>query len=351
MKHTRFAVRIALCALCAGCFAHAAAATDDAPIERTWPVVVRPVSTYSIVARDARTGELGVAVQSHWFSVGPIVPWAEPGVGAVATQSLVDVRYGPLGLDLMRAGRTPEQAVAALTRTDDGAAVRQVAMVDAQGRVAAHTGERCIAYASHATGQTSDGSVYSTQANLMANVGVPEAMARAFERAHDKPLAERLVAALHAAEAMGGDIRGKQSAAIVVVRAQSTGKRWEDRLVDLRVEDHPDPVSELERLLRLHRAYEKMNEGDHALERGDVDGALAAYRAAYDMAAGHAEMAFWTAVSLVNAGKIDEAMPIFRDAFQDAADWRETLRRLPESGLFPDDEALIERITSLDAAP
>lgn len=309
----------------------------------------RPVATYSIVARDAATGEMGVAVQSHWFSVGAVVPWAEAGVGAVATQSLVDVRYGPLGLSLMRGGRAAADALRALIETDDGAAVRQVAMVDAQGRIAVHTGDRCIAHAGHAVGTMPDGTVFSCQANLMRNDTVPAAMRAAFEGATG-PLAERLVAALAAAEHAGGDVRGRQSAAILVVRARSTGRPWEDRLVDLRVEDHADPVEELARLLRLHRAYERMNAGDLAIEKGDVEGALREYSAARAMAPGNAEMSFWTAVSLVNAGRVDDAVPLLRACYRDTAgDWRATLRRLPKSGLLPDDAALIERLATLPA--
>lgn len=306
----------------------------------------RPVSTYSIVARDGRTGEMGVAVQSHWFSVGPIVPWAEAGVGAVATQSLVKVSYGPDGLRLMREGKAAHEALAQLLKVDEASAVRQVAMIDARGGVATHTGERCIAFAGHRNGTAHDGSVYSVQANLMRGEQVPAAMEAAFRSAEaGSPLAERLLRALHAAEMAGGDVRGRQSAAILVVRAESTGKVWEDRLVDLRVEDHPDPVAELDRLLGLHRAYEMMNKGDEAMERNDVDGALKAYSAARDLAPGNAEMVFWTAVSLVNAGKIDDAIPLFREAFKDEqGDWRATLKRLPPAGLLPGDEELMKRL-------
>ncbi|MBA4160076.1 MAG: DUF1028 domain-containing protein, partial [Gemmatimonadetes bacterium] len=203
--------------------------------------VRRPVSTYSIVARDSATGQLGVAVQSHWFSVGPLVPWAEAGVGAVATQSFVDPRYGPLGLDLMRLGRSAPEALHALVSTDSDSTVRQVAMIDAQGRVAAFTGRRAVPAAGHYTGAQ-----YSVQANLMEKPTVWPAMARAYENAQGD-LAERLLQALEAAEREGGDIRGKQSAAILIVGPESTGRAWADRIVDLRVEDHPDPLVELRR--------------------------------------------------------------------------------------------------------
>jgi uncharacterized Ntn-hydrolase superfamily protein len=237
----------------------------------------RPIATYSIVARDADSGQLGVAVQSHWFSVGPIVPWAEAGVGAVATQSLVDPAYGPLGLDLMRMGRSAEEALKALLAGDSGANVRQVAMVDAEGNVAAHTGSRAIYAAGHQTGDQ-----YSVQAKLMDRDTVWGAMARAYETSTGD-LAERMLAALEAAEAEGGDIRGRQSAAILIVGKENTGKPWADRLFDLRVEDHPDPVGELRRLVTLQRAYLKLNEGDLHLETNDIEAALAAYRTATEI--------------------------------------------------------------------
>lgn len=306
----------------------------------------RPVATFSIVARDGKTGQLGVAVQSHWFSVGTSVPWAKAGVGAVATQSLVDVKYGPLGLALMAGGKSATQALQALTSTDPGQAYRQVAMVDANGDVATHTGSLCIAHAGDVAGELADGTVFSCQANMMARPGVPEAMARGF-RAATGSLAERLVAALEAAQAAGGDVRGMQSAAILVVRSESTGRAWEDRLVELRVEDHPNPVAEIARLLRLHEAYEHMNAGDLAMEHGDVAGAVEHYGAAQRLAPDVAEMAFWTGVTLASAGRVDEALPHFRRAFADptpGADWKALLRRLPASKLFPDDPALIERI-------
>src|SRR5512138_801191 len=217
---------------------------------------LRPVHTYSIVARDPATGDLGVAVQSHWFSVGAIVPWAESGVGAVATQSFVEPSYGPKGLAMMRAGVAPKEALEHLVGEDPHPEARQVAFVDAQGRVAAYTGPMCIPAAGHRTGNG-----YSVQANLMLGDEVPDAMAAAFEKAKG-PLAERMLAALEAAQGVGGDIRGKQSAAILVVRGKPSAKPWTDRLMDLRIEDDPDPVGEMRRLLTLHRAYERMNRGD-----------------------------------------------------------------------------------------
>lgn len=298
----------------------------------------RPVHTYSIVARDMATGELGVAVQSHWFSVGSVVPWAEAGVGAVATQSFVDPSYGRLGLELMRVGRSAPEALAGLLAADTGREVRQVAMVDAKGRVAAHTGNRCIAAAGHVVGEG-----FSVQANMMEKDTVWPAMAKAF-RETKGDLAERLLAALEAAEAQGGDIRGKQSAALVVVSATATGRPWVDRKFDLRVEDHPEPLRELRRLVKLQRAYNLMNEGDLALERSDVAGALKAYGDAEALAPENAEMAFWHAVSLVNLGRVDEALPLLKRAYAADKRWRDLLGRLPKAGLLPEDPKLLQRL-------
>ena len=301
----------------------------------------RPVHTYSIVARDSVTGDLGVAVQSHWFSVGPVVPWAEAGVGVVATQSLVDVSYGPLGLEMLRAGKSAEEALQGLLAADEGRELRQVAIVDAEGHVAAHTGKRCIAQAGHVTGAG-----FSAQANLMLRDTVWGAMAKAYTTTKGD-LAARLLAALEAAQAEGGDIRGKQSAALVVVRAHSTGRLWEDRLVDLRIDDHPDPVAEMKRLLQLQRAYAHMNAGDLAMEKNDVEGAVREYGAAEALAPGNAEMLFWHAVTLAGAGKVEAAKPILARVYGMDANWRTLVERLPRSGLLPDDAALVRTLTAV----
>jgi uncharacterized Ntn-hydrolase superfamily protein len=304
---------------------------------------LRPVSTYSIVARDPQTGELGVAVQSHWFSVGSIVSWAEAGVGAVATQSFVEVSYGPLGLKAMAAGEEPGAALKRLLETDQHPEVRQVAFVDARGRVAAHTGESCIPGAGHLTG---DG--YSVQANLMLTDDVPQAMAAAFE-ASTGPLAERMLSALEAAQQAGGDIRGKQSAALLVVRAEPSGRPWADRLIDLRVEDHDRPLAELKRVLRLHRAYEMMNRGDEAVAGGDMPRALAEYAAAEEMFPDNDEFVFWHAVTLVTNDRVEEALPLFDRAFRMNPNWVLLVPRLAKVGQLPDNPQLIDLI--LSAAP
>lgn len=297
-----------------------------------------PVSTYSIVARDPATGEMGVAVQSHWFSVGSIVSWAEAGAGAVATQSFVEPSYGPLGLEAMRKGENPEAALRRLTAADPHPDVRQVAFVDAQGRVAAHTGKNCIPGAGHVTGKG-----YSVQANLMLTDDVPQAMAQAYESSSG-PLAERLLAALQAAQRAGGDIRGKQSAALLVVRASGSEKPWTDRLIDLRVEDHDHPLEELGRLLRLHRAYDLMNRGDEAMAAGDMERALAEYAAAEAMFPENDEFIFWHAVTLVTNDRVEQAIPLFDRAFRMNPNWKLLVPRLPGVGQLPDDEELIGRI-------
>lgn len=300
----------------------------------------RPVHTYSIVARDSVTGELGVAVQSHWFSVGSVVTWAAAGVGAVATQSLVEVSYGPLGLELMRAGKSADQALAALLLADPGREVRQVAMIDAKGRVATHTGGNCIAEAGHVTGAQ-----FSVQANLMEKSTVWGAMARAYKNSPGD-LAERMLAALEAAQAEGGDIRGKQSAAILIVSPESSGLPYRDRVMDLRVEDHPEPVRELRRLVTVHRAYEFMNRGDECMAAGDGEGALAAYGRAAEILPDNPEVRFWAAIAMMTGGQEDRALEYFATVFEEDGKWREVVRRLPPAGLFPDDEALIKKVMS-----
>lgn len=291
----------------------------------------RPVHTFSIVAYDEATGQVGVAVESHYFSVGSVVTWAEPGVGAVATQSFVNPSFGPRGLALLAAGRSPQEALAELLADDADPAHRQVALVDVTGRVAAHTGDRCIASAGQQLGAG-----YSVQANMMLNERVVPAMASAFE-ASTGPLAERLLAALAAGQAAGGDIRGQQSAALLVVRAHSTGRVWEDRLVDLRVEDDEHPIDELRRLLNLHTAYRHMDAGDEAVSAGDMEGALREYSAASSLAPENLEMVFWTAFSLATNGRLDEAVPLFARVFAADAHWIELLRRLPAAGLGSDE--------------
>jgi uncharacterized Ntn-hydrolase superfamily protein len=301
------------------------------------------VHTFSIVARDPATGEMGVAVQSHWFSVGSIVTWAEAGVGAVATQSFVDPGYGPRGLELMRRGVAAPEALDQLVKADAQRDGRQIAMIDASGRVSAYTGKSAIAAAGHTIGNN-----FSAQANLMANDRVWPAMAQAFESTNGD-LADRLLAALEAAQAVGGDIRGKQSAAILIVKGKSSGRPWvgADRVFDLRVDDHSEPIAELKRLIRLQRAYAHANHGDELMTEKKVEQALEEYQAASKLAPEILELPFWHAVTLASIGREAEATPIFKAVFSKEPVWADLLPRLPAAGLFPNDQALIERIRKL----
>ena len=299
--------------------------------------------TYSIVARDPGTGEMAAAVQSHWFSVGSIVIWGHSGVGVLATQSFVNPAYGPEGLKLMADGSSAKDALDQLLKADDGRDVRQVAFMSNSGSVAVHTGKLCIDYANHIVGEN-----FSVQANMMLTDEVPAAMAKAYEENSDLPLAERVVAALAAAQAVGGDIRGQQSAALIVVSGEKNVQPWADKLIDLRVEDHSEPVKELARLLKVHRAYGHMNDGDLAVEHGDMEKAMSEYAAAQKMFPEHTEMKFWTAVTLANNGDIDEAAKILSKVYaaEDGDNWRELLRRLPKVGLVKVDEADFNKLLS-----
>ncbi len=302
---------------------------------------LRPVHTYSIVARDPKTGEMGVAVQSHWFSVGSSVTWAEAGVGAVATQSFVDPAYGPLGLDLMRAGRPASDALASLLAGDAQREVRQVAMIDARGCVATHTGRKCIPAAGGQPGKE-----YAVQANMMEKNSVWPAMARAYEAASGD-LAERMLQALDAAEREGGDIRGRQSAAILVVKAQSSGRPWADRIFDLRVEDHSEPLVELRRLVGVQRAYRHMTAGDDCAAVADWSCAEREYAAAEALQPQNAEMAFWHAIALATNGKLEPARPLFARAFAADPRWRQLVKRLPGVDQLPRDPKLLEAILAI----
>ncbi len=298
-------------------------------------------ATYSIVARDAETGEMGVAVQSHWFSVGSGVLWAEPGIGAVATQSFTDPNYGPLGLQLMRAGKDASGALAALLAADEHADVRQVGMVDANGIVANHTGANAIVEHCEIAGEN-----FTVQANLMWKPTVCKAMAAAYT-ASNGDLAERMMAALEAAQGEGGDIRGQQSAAMLVVSDDRSLSPWSGRVIDLRVEDHAEPLAELRRLMTMNKAYNLMNAGDEHFMRGEIDQAVAAYGSAEALVPDSHEMIFWHAATLAGAGQVDEALALFAKAFSVWPLWRELVPRLPASGLLPDDPDLIERIVTV----
>lgn len=309
----------------------AIAAGDDTPRS------IRPVNTYSIIAYDPATGQYGGAVQSHWFKVADVI-WLEPVVGAVATQSLVDFAYGPLGLEMMKKGKSSRQALDGLLASDPDNAVRQVAMIDKEGRVVTHTGDKCIAEAGHLIGDN-----YSVQANLMRNNSVWGAMAEAYENT-EGDLAEKMMAALEAAEAEGGDIRGRQSAAMKVVSGSPTGQSWRDFIVDIRVDDSPEPLKELRRLLDISRAYDHMDRGDEYITEGNFEAANAEYSRAAELAPGNPEIRFWQAVTLVSAGQVDLSLPIFKEVFEADESWRELIPRLVPSELLPDDKELIKRI-------
>ena len=284
--------------------------------------------TYSIVAFDPETGDMGVAVQSHWFSVGTVVSWGEAGVGVIATQSFVNVSFGSRGLDLLKQGKSPQEVVDELIKSDEGREFRQLAVLDTKGNAASFTGKNCIQPAGNIVG---DG--FSVQANLMSNDKVWPAMAEAFKNSIG-PLAERMLIALEAAENAGGDIRGRQSAALLVVRGKSTGKIWEDRLVDIRIDDSSEPLVELSRLLKVHRAYEHMNNGDLAVEKNDMEKAMLEYSAAMKMFPEHLEMKYWTAITLANNRRFNEALPMLKDIFANDKNWRELTPRLIPNGLL-----------------
>jgi len=298
------------------------------------------VHTYSIVARDSETGQLGVAVQSHYFAVGTVVTWAEAGVGAVATQSVADPAYGKLGLDLMRAGKAAPDTLAGLLATDSLKEIRQVAMVDSQGRVAAHTGSSTIPEAGHIVG---DG--FSVQANMMLKNSVWPAMAEAYRSAKGE-LVDRLLAALDAAEAEGGDIRGRQSAAILIVEGQGTGRPWHDTIFDLRVDDAPEPLLEIRRLVSIRRAYIHMRRADVASESSDLDTMEREYAAAESFIGENPEMRYWHAIALLGHGKTDAGIAMLREVAARDRSWVELTLRLPAM-MLPPDSALTERIRNL----
>jgi uncharacterized Ntn-hydrolase superfamily protein len=290
--------------------------------------------TYSIVARDPATGQLGVAVQSHWFSVGPIVPWAEPSVGAVATQANVQPSYGPYALGLMRSGASAGEALERLVAEDPGSAGRQVAVLDAFGRVAVHTGSSAIPFAGHSTGEE-----VSCQANMMASETVWPAMLDTYRQTAGS-LTHRLLAALDAAEREGGDIRGRQSAAILVVPA--SGEGWQS-IVSLRVEDHPEPLDELRRLVDLHDAYALASEADDRINEGRHDDAARLFDRARALAPDNHELLFWAGLGAAHAGDLEGGVADVRAAIELHPGWRDLLARMPPE-VAPSAAAVLERL-------
>lgn len=302
--------------------------------------LIHPVNTFSIVARDSITGEMGVAVQSHWFSVGTVVSWAEAGVGVVATQSFAEISYGYLGLQLMKAGKSANEALDALLSIDPTPEVRQVAMIDKFGNVAVHTGNKCIYAAGHKTGKQ-----YSVQANMMENETVWEEMSNAYENTKGD-LLDKLMAALESAQNAGGDIRGMQSAAILIVPGETQGAPWKEKIVDLRIDDHPNPIEEMKRLIQVHRAYQHMNKGDEYLASNEIDKALIEYEKASQYYPENVEIFYWVGVTLASTGKVDESLKYFKKAFDKDKKWIELTKRLPEVGLLPIDEEMMKKIIS-----
>ncbi|MBU2491945.1 MAG: DUF1028 domain-containing protein [Bacteroidetes bacterium] len=298
--------------------------------------------TYSIVARDPETGEMGVAVQTHWFNVGSRVSWAEAGVGAIATQSFTNASFGPRGLELLKLGKTAQEVVDDLIESDDGRDFRQLGVVDKFGNSASYTGQKCI----YAAGSINEEN-FSVQANLMLSEKVWSSMAQAFKNTNGA-LAERMMAALEAAQKEGGDIRGKQSAAMIVVKGNSSGNIWEDEILNLKIADHSNPIKEMRRLLNVHNAYVHMNKGDSAIEKNDFDAAEKEYESAMKAYPENLEIKYWYAVALANAGKIQDSFPLFKDIFTKDKNWKTLTERLPASDLLNVSEEVLNNILSLE---
>jgi len=294
--------------------------------------------TYSIVALDERTGELGVAVQTRWLAVGSVVPWARPGVGAIATQSFVDARYGYSGLELLAAGRSPADALAELLAADRDPGVRQVGIVDAAGRSAAHTGPDCVAAAGHLARPG-----VSVQANMMERPTVWPAMLDAYAAA-DGDLADRLVAARRAAESEGGDVRGRQSAALLVVPGRAGAEPWDVRF-DLRVDDDRAPLDELERLLALNRGYEALDAAIEAVAVGETTAALAFFEQAAALAPDDDQIRLWQALAVFESGDEERGRRLYRSALEAEPRAGEHLRRFLAAGQLPGAERLVARLT------
>ena len=282
--------------------------------------------TYSIVARDPETGRFGVAVQSHYLGVGPVVPWLEAGVGAIATQASVNISFGPMGLEMLRAGQPAEAVVAALVAGDEQAQVRQLGVVDAHGRSAAHTGSDCIPACGHLV---RDG--FTVQGNLLERDTCWPAMAAAYEAglAERAPFVERLLRAMEAAESEGGDVRGRQSAAIMIVSAELQQAPWRGRLMDMRIEDHPDPVPELRRIVSMQLAYNLLDdEGDAAADTSAGE----RYAQARKLSPDAYELVFWRGVTLAAEGDVDGGRRELQIAFAADPRWRTTLEHLAQVG-------------------
>jgi uncharacterized Ntn-hydrolase superfamily protein len=297
--------------------------------------------TYSIVARDPKTGQLGVAVQSHYFSVGSVVTWARAGVGAVATQSMVEISYGPLGLELMASGKSAKEALDSLLKTDPKAETRQVGMVDSKGVVSTHTGEKCIDFAGHSAGEQ-----FSCQANLMGNDTVWGAMDRAYVQSSDLEFPERLVRTLEAAEEAGGDARGRQSSAILVVSGQVYANPWMGRILELRVEDHREPIQELKRILKMKRGYEWAERGDEFLTSGKLRESSDAFEKALESVPDNEEILYWRGATLIGSSSgMEEGSEILAKVFRKNKNWIMVTRSLVKKGYINGSVALEKLLT------
>ncbi|NOY09493.1 MAG: DUF1028 domain-containing protein [Spirochaetes bacterium] len=296
------------------------------------------VTTYSIIAVDSKHGEMGGAVQSHYFSVGSVVLWALPGAGVVATQAMVNPDLGPSGLKLLESGFAPEKVLKKILDNDAGRRLRQAAVINSSGESFAYTGKNCIAEAGHLTGKG-----YSVQANMMMRNTVWHAMERAFSAAEGR-LAERLLSALEAAEGEGGDIRGRQSACIRIVSTEKKGEVFKDYPLDLRVEDNPEPLMEMRRLLNIHRAYEHAGSGDAALEKNNIEKALAEYSYAEKLDPKNNELKYWHGLALAGSGRVEDALDILREVYKNNSSWRELTRRVTEAGIIKINAETLKKI-------
>jgi len=298
--------------------------------------------TFSIVAIDSATGDMGIAVQSHWFSVGNTVAWAEAGVGVIATQAVVNLDFGPNGLALLKKGLSPDRVLDSLRKTDPGREMRQVAILDVNGKIAVNTGKECVTEAGHKKGVN-----YSVQANTAESPLVWAAMGAAFEKTSGE-LADKMLAALEAAQSLGGDIRGKQSASLLIVKKTATGKPWLDRKVDLRVDDHQTPIAELKRLYQVHSAYNAMNIGFHFLSKNELDAAGDYFSQAQRLYPENQEIMFWYAVELANKGALDRALPVFKKIFAKEVIWKtKMLPRIVKAGVLNVNQETLTQINSL----
>ena len=296
------------------------------------------VSTFSIVAFDPSTKDLGVAVQSRYFSVGSVVPWAEADVGAVATQSFVNVSYGPRGLQLLKEGFTVDEVIARLTKDDEEKEYRQLGIIDSRGEAHAFTGQKCLEWAGSKVGEN-----YAAQGNILAGKQVVQDMGREFESTKGD-LAERLVAALKGGETAGGDARGRQSAALLVVRRNLGRGGYGDKYIDLRIEDHPNPIVELKRLLNLHRVYSLIDDGEDKLTKGDLKTALAALKKAVSLNPNIDDAQVDLGIVNLKLGKKNEAANAFDRALRLNPKMKTLIKQLPNVGLIKPDQELFAEL-------